>query len=177
MKKVILIFSVILLSVAASAQNDSIGVYAYIDGVYKSIMPINYQQTKIGIGKAYNIFAGATSVNHFSKQAKFRLYFGAVTPDKLQTYFTFSNAYSIADYGVGEFKVKKDSRLLATVRGSIFGIKGGTVKSDNVNVLTDTVRASVYDITVAGKPGEYCIMVTRNGAGAYYGVYDFTITE
>ena len=89
----------------------------------------------------------------------------------------FSDSYSIADYGIGEFKVKKDTRLLATVRGSIFGIKSGTTKSDNAEVSINSVRTGVYDVTVTGRPGEYCIMLTRNGAGAYFGVYDFTLAE
>lgn len=177
MKKAIVILAVILSAITASAQTDSIGVYAYTDDAYKSVTPIHYQQTKIGIGKAANIFSGSTSSNRFNGAAKFRLFFGSVSPDKLQMYFTFTNSFGIGDYGIGEFKVKKDSRQLSTVRGSIFGMKSGTAKSDNVNVHTDTVRPGVYDITVTGKPGEYCIMVTRDGAGAYYGVYDFTIEK
>jgi len=177
MKKTFLFLVIALCSIMGYAQNDSIGVYAYMDGTYKTIIPIHYQQIKIGAGKASNIFAGKTSNNRFSKQAKFKLYFGAVPINRIADCSTFSTSYSINDYGIGEFKVKKDSRLLATVRGSIFGMKSGTVASDNVNIQISTIRNGAYEITVTGKPGEYCIMLTRNGAGAYFGVYDFTLTE
>lgn len=177
MKKVIFLLATLFIVMAGSAQNDSIGVYAYMDGVYKAVTPIHYQQTKIGVGKASNVFAGSTSFNQFGQQAKFRIFFGPVPLDKLQTCYMFSDSYSIADYGIGEFKVKKDTRLLATVRGSIFGIKSGTTKSDNAEVSINSVRTGVYDVTVTGRPGEYCIMLTRNGAGAYFGVYDFTLAE
>jgi len=159
------------------SQSDSIGVYACVDGVYKAVKPIHYQQVKIGVGKASNLFANNTSALQFSKQAKFRLYFGSVPLDKIAEYYIFGPGYSIDDYGIGQFKVKKESRQLSTVSGSIFGMKTGTTMSNNVSIITTPVRNGVYDISVTGKPGEYCVMLTRNGIGAYVGVFDFSLLK
>ena len=44
-----------------------------------------------------------------------------------------------------------------------------------MQVETKEIRNGVYDISVKGKPGEYCLMFTANGTGGFGGVFDFTI--
>lgn len=177
MKKIVFIIMCIMTSLHCFAQTDSLGIYMLKDGIYTQMKQIHYKQIKIGIGKASNVFDGNNSDNKFIGKAKFKFYFGPVPLNKLADYYMFSDQYSIKDYGVSEFKVKKDSRLLSTVQGSIFGIKTGTVQTNKVKVNTTVLREGVYELTVEGTPGEYCIMLTRNGIGAYSGVYDFSLSE
>ena len=37
------------------------------------------------------------------------------------------------------------------------------------------LRDNVYEITVTGPAGEYCIMPVLNGTAGYAGVFDFTL--
>lgn len=176
MKKLLLSFIVLFcLSLSSHAQGDSIGVYAFNGSTYEPMRAIHYQKIKIGFGTASNVFAGKTSEHVFEKQAKFRLYFGHVPTDRMVECFCFSSDYSIKDFGIGEFKAKKDSRHMGAIQGFLLNVQTGTKLSKNVEVKTNTIREGVYELTITGKPGEYGIMLLRNGVGSYLGVYDFTL--
>lgn len=84
-------------------------------------------------------------------------------------------AYSVKNFDVARFEVKKGKRMLTGVTASITGSKVGVSAADDLQVETAEVRTGVYDVTVKGKPGEYCLMFTANGTGGFGGVFDFTI--
>lgn len=65
--------------------------------------------------------------------------------------------------------------MLTGVTASITGSKVDVSAADDLQVETAEVRTGVYDVTVKGKPGEYCLMFTANGTGGFGGVFDFTI--
>ncbi|WP_294610959.1 hypothetical protein [uncultured Bacteroides sp.] len=177
--KTIAIFIVALLAaISAKAQTDSIGVFSVRNGVTNRIEVLNYNQTKISGGfrsKAKLVFEGATSANRFNGSATFRLYFGTPSPYDAAKYYMFTPSYSAKDFNVGRFDVKKGNRYLTTVSVSIIGSKLGAGKAKDVNVEYKQLRNNVYEITVTGPAGEYCIMSVRNGVAGYTGVFDFTI--
>lgn len=182
MKRILLAILGCVFTFATKAQTttDSIGVYAVNNGAVTPIELINYSNTKIAKGfmsaKAKLEFSGKTSPNHFKGAAKFRIFFGQPGPDKVMQLFMFTPNYSIKDFGVGQFEVKKDNRLLTTAKVSAFsGGNTGVKQADNITYNVVEVRPGVYDVTVTGAPGEYCIMHTFRGCAGYNGVFDFTI--
>lgn len=178
MKKII-VFLFALISVAYSyAQTDSIGVYSVRGNTVNRIEVLNYNQTKISGGlksKAKLVFDGETSVNRFNGSATFRLYFGTPSPYDVAKYYMFTPSYSAKDFSIGKFEVKKGNRYLTTAAVSIIGSKIGAGKAKDVNIEYKQLRNNVYEITVTGPAGEYCIMPVINGVAGYTGVFDFTI--
>lgn len=182
MKKILLIFVLCLCALTSKAQtpSDSVGVYAVnADGINPMEL-INYKNTKISTGfmsaKAKLEFDGATSPNHFKGIAKFRIYFGQPSPNDMIRLYMFMPNYSIKDFGIGQFEVKKKNRLLTTANMSVFsGGNAGAKQTENITYEAVEIRPGVYDITITGVPGEYCIMHTFRGSAGYGGVFDFTI--
>ena len=164
---------------AAYAQTDSIGVYSVTEAGVRRVEVVNYTQTKISnavlSGKAKLMFSGATSPNHFTGSATFRLYYGTPTPYDAAKYFMFTPAYSTKDVSIIRFDVKKDSRLLTTATVSVFGGTVGAKAAKDIKVDTRQIRDNVYEVTVSGPAGEYCIAPAINGAAGYAGVFDFTL--
>ncbi|MEG1885967.1 MAG: hypothetical protein RR182_06745 [Alistipes sp.] len=73
--------------------------------------------------------------------------------------FLFSLTFRFADYNI-----------------SILGSSSiGASEAKELKMETKQLRPNVYEITVSGPAGEYCIMPMINGAGGYSGVFDFTI--
>ena len=167
------------LSFSAAAQTDSIGVYAVRGSSVDRIDVINYKQTKISsavvAGKAKLVFDGAASTNQFKGTARFRLYFGTPSPYDVAKYYMFTPSYSVKDFGVGQFEVKKGMRFLTTASVSILGSKVGAAEAKGLSVQTYKLRDNVYEIVVSGPAGEYCIMPVLNGVAGYSGVFDFGI--
>jgi agmatine/peptidylarginine deiminase len=88
----------------------------------------------------------------------------------------FSNNYSIRDFAVSKFIVKKNKRQLVQGTYSLWGGSDTGVKADDtVKVTSKQIRDGVYDIVVSAQPGEYCFVFTNNGAGGFNSVFDFTI--
>lgn len=182
MKKAFIIIALCVCALQLSAQtpSDSVGVYTVnADGINPMEL-INYKNTKISRGfmsaKAKLEFDGATSPNHFKGTAKFRIYFGQPSPNDMVRLYMFMPNYSIKDFGVGQFEVKKKNRLLTTANMSVFsGGNAGAKQTENLSYEVIEVRPGVYDVIVTGKPGEYCIMHTFRGSAGYGGVFDFTI--
>lgn len=179
MKKLAALLVAVLVSASAIAQTDSIGVYAIRNTSLDRIDVLTYQQTKIsgGVikGKAKLAFTGTTSQNRFSGSARFRLYFGTPSPYDVAKYYMFTPAYSVKDFSVGKFEVKKGVRYLTTATISITGSTIGASEAKDVEVSSIKLRDNVYEITVTGPAGEYCIMPVLNGVAGYAGVFDFTI--
>jgi hypothetical protein len=181
MKK--LIFSLLFLLGAlhsmAQAPSDSIGIYAVKDSVLTKMQIISYKSTKISAGfasaKAKLEFDGTQASTQFSGKAVFRVYFGTPAATQLRSQYMFSSSYSIADFIVGSFAVKKGSRFLTTTAVSLVGGRVGAKEAKDLVVETKQLRDKVYEITISGAPGEYCIMHSVNGSGGYGGVFDFSI--
>ncbi len=179
MKKIITAILALFLATSAVAQTDSIGVYAVRNAEVQRIEILNYSQTKISSavvkGKAKLEFNGPASANRFTGSATFRLYFGTPSPYDVAKYYMFTPAYSVKDFGVGKFDIKKGCRYLTTAKISVFGSTIGAAKAEDVDITTKQIRQNVYEITITGPVGEYCIMPIINGVGGYTGVFDFAI--
>lgn len=125
--------------------------------------------------KSKVVFNGAASQNRFAGSATFRLYFGTPSPYDAAKYFMFTPFYSVKDFSVGRFEAKKENRYLTTVTVSIVGSKVGVNTAKGVNVEYRQLRDNVYEVTVTGPAGEYCIMPVLNGTSGYAGVFDFAL--
>ena len=178
MKKYIVVAALLALCACAYAQTDSIGIYKVDNAGISRIEAARPAQTKISVGlksKAKVAFNGAFSQNRFRGSATFRLYFGTPSPYEAAKYFMFTPLYSVEDFMVGKFEVKKENRYLTTASASIVGSKIGVSTAKAVNVEYRRLRDNVYEITVTGPAGEYCIMPVLNGTAGYAGVFDFAL--
>lgn len=191
MKKIWLVLCFVAAFMTANAQSqtpaDSVGVWAVNNGSYSRIDKITQQGVKgsgglasaatFGIAKtkAKLEFKGETSEHPFSGVALLRLYFGNPPLEQMTNLYMFTPAYSVKNFDIARFEVKKGKRYLTGVSASITGSAVGVSSADDLQTDIKEVRAGVYDIKVTGKPGEYCLMFTANGAGGFGGVFDFTI--
>lgn len=181
MKKLLLICVLCLSALGLRAQtaSDSVGIYAINGNMVAPIEALSYKSLKISPGfmsaKAKLEFRGKTSPHHFNGTAKFRVYFGSPGPYEMAKLYMFTPTYSIDEFGVGRFDVKKDSRYLTTTKVSIFGGSTGVSEADKIDFNVSKVRPGVYEVTVTGAPGEYCIMHMYKGSAGYSSVFDFTI--
>lgn len=107
--------------------------------------------------------------------ATLRMYFGNPSPQQMMNLYMFTPTYSIKNFDVARFDVKKGKRFLTGVTASITGSSVGVASAEDIQIETKELRSGVYDVTIKGKPGEYCLMFTANGTGGFGGVFDFTI--
>ena len=184
-----LVFALALLTMTANAQTptDSVGIFAMMDGKAIRMDKITHNAIKgsgglasaatFGMAKIKSKlqFKGNTSPNHFKGTAVFRMYFGAPQTTDLVKLYQFTANYSAKDFEVARFDVKKNARTLTGVSASLLGSSVGVSAADDLSVTVTETRPKVYDITVSGKPGEYCFMFVANGTNGFGGVYDFTI--
>lgn len=202
MKKLVLSIICIIVSVCSFGQSeqeikamakaymnagDSVGIYAVIDSCEQPMEAIKYVGVKanaLGTALSYGIaktkvkveFAGTTSPYVFIGKAHFRMHFGMVPASKAQRLYMFSSNYTLRDFAVSRFVVKKNKRQLVQGSYSLWGgNNSGLETADDVVVSSTKLKEGVYDVTVDAKPGEYCIVFTINGVGAYTSVFDFTI--
>ena len=178
MKKFIVTAVLSIFCACAYAQTDSIGIYKVDNAGISRVEAARPALTKIsGVfkTKAKVVFNGSSSQNRFKGSATFRLYFGTPSPYDVAKYFMFTSSYSVKDFSVGKFEVKKENRYLTTASVSIVGSKIGVSAAKNVSVEYRQLRDNVYEITVTGSAGEYCIMPVLNGTSGYAGVFDFAL--
>ena len=177
--------------VTAGAQSqtpaDSVGVWAVNSGSFSRIDKITQRGVKVRGGLAYAAtlgiaktkakleFKGETSEHIFNGTAQLRLYFGNPPLQQMTNLYMFTPAYSIKNFDIARFEVKKGKRYLTSVSVSIAGASAGVSSAEYMQININELRAGVYDVTISGKPGEYCLMFTENGTGGYGGVFDFTI--
>jgi hypothetical protein len=179
--KHILYLIALLWGISAQAQTptDSIGIYAVKDGSITKMQPVSYKGTKISRGfasaKAKLEFDGSAAATKFNGTAVFRLYFGTPAATEMRTLYMFTPMYSVSDFSVGSFEVKKQQRLLTTSSVSLAGGRMGAQDAKGVTVEATQLHDNVYEIKVSGAPGEYCIMHSSKGTGGYSGVFDFSI--
>lgn len=187
MKKIFVMLLLCLpLFAIAQVPTDSVGLFAVHDTQLVRMDKITHQKIKGsgGLGAALTMgvakvkakleFKGATSDNHFTNEAKFRFYFGTSSIEQIQNLYMFNTTYSIKDFDVAKFEVKKGNRLLTGASSSLLGSSAG-VSSADVRITTTEIRKGVYDVAVTGEPGEYCVMFIGGGTGGFGGVFDFTI--
>ncbi len=196
MKAKMTLLLLLLVSTVCSAQEetqepqDTIGIYIVTDdglqrmltlrndGVGTADMGLSTFSHGFIKAKGGATFQGATSMYKFDHTATFRFYFGDLDEaEQNSERGMFYKDYSVRDFNVAKFKVKKkdNQRLLvnmktATWTGSKIGIEPAKDVQKDITVLRD----GVYEMTVTAEPGEYCIYFC-NVAGAFMGVYDFTI--
>ena len=177
-----------LICINAQTPKDSVGLFAIHDGVASRIEKITHTGIKgsgglasmatLGVAKIKSKleFKGETSKHQFEGTATLRMYFGNPSVQQMVNLFMFTPAYSINNFDVARFDVKKGKRMLTGVTASITtGYSVGVESAEDIQIETTELRNGVYDITIKGKPGEYCLMFTANGAGGFGGVFDFTI--
>lgn len=189
MKKLYLALTLVLVCLTATAQvpADSVGIFALVDSQAVRMDKITHNAIKgsgglasaatFGMAKIKSKlqFKGNTSPNHFKGTATFRMYFGTPQTTDIVNLYQFSANYSAKDFEVARFDVKKNTRTLTGVSFSLLGSSVGVSSADDLSVTVKELRPKVYDITVTGKPGEYCFMFVANGTNGFGGVYDFTI--
>ena len=178
MKKFIVTAALSIFCACAYAQTDSIGIYKVDNAGISRVEAARPALTKIsGVfkTKAKVVFNGSSSQNRFKGSATFRLYFGIPSPYDAAKYFMFTPSHSVKDFIVGKFEVKKENRYLTTASVSIVGSKIGVSAAKDVSVEYRQLRDNVYEITVTGPAGEYCIMPVLNGTAGYAGVFDFAL--
>lgn len=178
----ILVFALAYLTATAQVPADSVGIFALVDSQAVRMDKIIHNAIKgsgglasaatFGMAKIKSKlqFKGNTSPNHFKGTATFRMYFGTPQTTDIVNLYQFSANYSAKDFEVARFDVKKNTRTLTGVSFSLLGSS-----ADDLSVTVKELRPKVYDITVTGKPGEYCFTFTANGTMGFGGVYDFTI--
>ena len=173
---------------AYTSAGDTVGIYVIQNGnkeLMESIKFTGMKANALGTALTYGIaktkikveFADVTSPYIFSGgKAQFRFYFGMVPANKTMRLYMFSNNYSLRDFSVSKFIVKKDKRQLVQGSYSLFsGVSTGVESDNTVKIDHKEIRDGVYDVTVTAQPGEYCFVFTNNGVGAYNTVFDFTI--
>ena len=175
------------LSSFEQVPQDSVGIFAIENGKYVRMNKICYSKIKTsgGLGAAFSFglakvkakyeYKGNTSIHKFKGLAKFRIYFGIPRPEHATNLYMFTTPYSIENFEVAKFEVKKNKRLLTGVTVSILGSSVGVSGEEGLIINNKEISPGVYDFTVQGRPGEYCVIFTSNGTGAYNGVFDFTI--
>ncbi len=180
---------------APVAESDlNVGVFI-VDEVGNStlIQPIKYYKMKTGsnafasamtygLAKVKNkvMYKSATSPNVLTKGSKFRFCFGDVPLGRIAQFYMIDKRYTLRNFSMCEFDVKKDSRVLETAKVSIWtGAQTGTTESDAFSFDVTMVDDFTYECSVHGEPvaGEYCFLFTDNGIGAYMSVFDFSIPE
>lgn len=183
----ILILSTVICGINAQTTADSVGLFAIHNDQAVRIEKITHTRIKgsgglasmatFGVAKIKSKleFKGATSEHQFEGAATLRIYFGNPSPQQMVNLYMFTPAYSIKNFDVARFDVKKGKRLLTGVSASIIGSSVGVSAADDLHIETLEIRQGVYDIIVKGKPGEYCLMFNANGTSGFGGVFDFTI--
>lgn len=148
MRIIISLLISIICSAVSFAQQQAVGLYM-INGDTKTAMtPIKYKNIKISgtFSKTARLeFADAKSQNRFTGTAKFKFVFGAVDAYHSMTHYMFAPMYSVNDFGIAQFEVKKDKRYLATVKIKPFGTSSTGVKeSDRAKTTTQELEKGVY---------------------------------
>lgn len=169
-------------------KQDSVGIYAHIGG---NLVPMKYIEVKeierTGYfnpfkDKELSLFGGKTSPYQFTGTAHFRIYFTHDRNSISEYYDMFSSDYTIDDFFVVKFKNVSKGRQMTSAVFHSNRIKGAKYDS-SVKVNVEKINDNIYDVTVEGAPGEYCLTYNINKSGTYEGnkgggsrsVFDFTI--
>lgn len=175
-------------SAFAQIDADSVGIFAVKDGKAVRMDLLRHKRIKTSGAWGFALtgglasiktkleFGGETSDYRFRGKAKMRMYFGTPPIEKMASLYMFTPNYTIKDFEISRFQVKKGRRRLTNMSVSIIGSSMGADNDDEVCIHTTKVKDGVYDLEVSGPAGEYCVIFSNGGAGSgFTGVYDFTI--
>ncbi len=168
---------------------DSVGIYANIDNSLVAMKHIDFQEIeRTGYinpfkDKELITFEGKTSPYAFAGgKATFRIYFTHDRNSISEYYDMFSSDYSIDDFFVVKFKSVGKGRQMTSAVVHSYRIEGAK-EDKSVKLEVKKVSDNVYDLTVEGQPGEYCLTYNNKQGNTSNGmknsgskkVFDFTI--
>ena len=163
-------------------KQDSVGIFANIDNKLVAMKHVDADENRVTMNdfasKWLLDYDGKTSPYQFSKTAQFRVYFTHERNSISEYYKMFSSDLTIDDFIVCRFKVKGNKREFIGARNNS-AFLGGHAKSKaeaakDVTVSVKKISDNVYDMTVKGEPGEYCLTWNEKEAASWT-VFDFTI--
>ena len=164
-------------------KQDTVGIYTNIGGNLVAMKHIDADENRVTdttFGSKWILtYNGSTSNYQFKGAAHFRMYFTHDRNSISEYYKMFSSDLSVNDFIVCKFKIKGQKREFIGARNtSAFNYEVHTKsKADaakEVDVKIQKISDNVYDMTVEGAPGEYCLTWNKK-EGASWTVFDFTI--
>lgn len=163
-------------------KQDSVGIFANIDNKLVAMKHIDANENRITdnplSSKWILTYNGFTSNYQFLGEAHFRLYFTHDKNSISEYYKMFSNNLRVNDFIVCKLKIKNNKREFIGARYASGVFSDGHTKSKadaaDVIVSVNKVSENVYDMTVKGTPGEYCLTWNETDAASWT-VFDFTI--
>lgn len=200
MKRVLLLMLGIVSVTLAQAQfsnapvtalTDTIGIYITSpQGKMTHIEPIHFYQVKENTGmfknalsggiakiKNKNLYEGNASPNRVSPGDRIRVYF---RPALDSPYYMFDPMYTLRNFIVTKFDVKKNRRELTTfsvsdVHAPEYGVKEtGDLKFDVRLIAPNTYELEILD---GSEPGEYCFVFINGAQGVFDRVFDFSVNR
>lgn len=163
---------------------DTVGIYADMGDKLVPMKHIEANENRITMNdyasKWLLSYKGKTSNYGFDNgKAHFRIYFTHDRNSISEYYKMFSNELTIDDFIICKFKVKNNMRefIGAKNKMGIIGyshIKSKGEQAKDVTVSVTKIRDNVFDMTVEGVPGEYCLTWNEKKAASWT-VFDFTI--
>ena len=162
---------------------DSVGIYANIDNSLVAMKHVDADENRVTMNdfasKWLLDYDGKTSPYQFPKTAQFRVYFTHERNSISEYYKMFSSDLTIDDFIVCRFKVKGNKREFIGARNTSAFLYDGHTKSKaeaakDVTVSVKKISDNIFDMTVKGEPGEYCLTWNEKEAASWT-VFDFTI--
>lgn len=162
---------------------DSVGIYANIDNSLVAMKHIDANENRTTMNdfasKWLLDYNGKTSPYQFTGAAHFRMYFTNDRNSISEYYKMFSNDLTVNDFIVCKFKIKGQKReFIGAKFTSAFNYdvrtKSMADAAKDVNVKIRKISENVYDMTVEGTPGEYCLTWNEKDKASWT-VFDFTI--
>lgn len=201
-KKTIILFCAILFSsISSFAQfhdvqvlppDIEVGISIISNGDTIAIEPITYYKQKIGAGafksaltygatkmKNKNFYKGKNSPNQIKEGDVIRFTFGEIPIEFMGSLYMFQPQYTIRNFSLCKFDVKKDRRELTTGEISLWsGSDLGVSENNNIEFEVKLVSGNIYEAKIIrATPGEYCFVFSDKGVGAYTSIFDFSVIE
>jgi len=164
-------------------KQDSVGIYANNEGKLIAMKHVDADENRVTMNdfasKWLLDYDGKTSSYQFSGTALFRIYFTHDRNSISEYYKMFSSDLTMDDFIICRFKVKGNKREFIGARNTSAVLGDGHAKSKaeaakDVTISIKKVSDNVYDMTVKGEPGEYCLTWNEKKAASWT-VFDFTI--
>lgn len=163
---------------------DSVGIYTKKDDGLVAMKHVEAFENRTTLNdfapKWILTYKGKTSNYQFTGgKAIFRVYFTHDKNSISEYYKMFSSDLTIDDFVVCHMKVKGNKREFIGARHGQRIIGYGSTKSKaeeakDVKVDVKKISENVYDMTVEGEPGEYCLTWNEKARSSSV-VFDFTI--
>lgn len=163
---------------------DSVGIYVNMGSGLVAMKHVDAFENRTTLNdfapKWILTYKGKTSNYQFTGgKATFRVYFTHDRNSISEYYNMFSSDLTIDDFVVCHMKVKGNKREFIGARHGQRIIGYGSTKSKaeeakDVKVDWKKVSENIYDMTVEGEPGEYCLTWNEKARSSSV-VFDFTI--